>query len=351
MVRKAAVERCVRKLQPYLGRAAGSLDQLLQVTREDGLANLGVVLRTLYPNLEQERALASLRQFRLALNRCAKKAGIAFRLSGDTKTRSAPEHRSVWFEGEDPLANEIEEFNRPNIAGPNRSSQSAIQLEPKLLYVVYAAEDKKEAEKLLRALEPHLKNADLDVWHRGKLLPGEVKSEEREKARKKCVLTLHFLSPEFFAGKLQEDKSGRIFPVLPHELAAHTKQPDGRTVFTANGKSFAKGKPSDFALGLIEAIQAVLEKPDRGLDAGFEQLARHHARYIASPASAPLSLAQELEAAQASENRCDALHLLQEWLLDPKAPPYCALFGELGMGKTTNMQPSDLSWTRSSSIF
>src|SRR5436190_1782105 len=113
MMRKAAIERCTGKLLPHLGRAASSLETLLRVTDENGSANLKAVLQALYPGVEQERALASLRQFRLALNRSAKKVGIDLRLSGDTKTRSTPEKRSVWFEGEDPLASEIDQYNQP----------------------------------------------------------------------------------------------------------------------------------------------------------------------------------------------------------------------------------------------
>src|SRR5260370_16146601 len=33
--------------------------------------------------------------------------------------------------------------------------------------------------------------------------------------------------------------------------------------------------------------------------------------------------------------RKDAIEFLMEWIEDAKAPPYCALLGEYGMGKTT----------------
>ena len=103
MMRKAAAERCINKLRPYMGRPADSLEKLLQVTEEDDSANLASVLQALYPGIEQDRGLASLRQLRLALKRSAEKAGIEFQLTGDTKTRSAPGERLVWFEGEDPV--------------------------------------------------------------------------------------------------------------------------------------------------------------------------------------------------------------------------------------------------------
>ena len=346
MMRKAAAERCAAKLRPHLGRAAQALEFLLQVTDDDGSANLAIVLGALYPGAEQDRALASLRQFRLSLQRASNKAGLKFQLGGDTKTRSAPEQRSVWFEGEDPMASDLEKFNAPNVAGPERTPQSAIKLGPKLLYVVYADADKTDANKLLTALEPHLKNAGLEVWHQGSLLPGEDKPEHREKARKNSVLTVQLRSPQFFANKLHENEEGRLFPVLLHDLASNTKALDSLHVYSLKGKSFAKCKPDEFGLGLIEAIQAFLAKSEQGLEVGFEELARHEARYIRSAASS-VSLAQNLQATQSSAKRCDVLDLLVDWVLDPNAPPYCALFGELGMGKTTNAkQFSKALWER-----
>lgn len=110
MMRRAAAERCAAKLRPQMGRGAGLMHQLLGLTAEDGSANLGAVLRALYPSAEVDQALANLRQVCLALNRSAQKAGMDFRLVSDTKTRSAPEERTVWFEGDDLLANEIEKF-------------------------------------------------------------------------------------------------------------------------------------------------------------------------------------------------------------------------------------------------
>jgi len=243
--------------------------------------------------------------------------------------------------------NEIEEYNRPNVESQEpRLPQSAIRLGPKLLYVVSADEDEALANKLLKALEPHLDTAELKAWHQKEILPGEVTSEERSRALRDCVLTLQFLSPQFFAKKLFHDGSGRVLPVVLRNLAANTKGMGGRKEFSLGGKSFEKSKADDFAIGLIEAITAVLAKPEFSLDAGFEDLAKHGKHYVASSASA-LSLAQDLEAAQSSAKRCDVLEFLNDWVLDPKAPRYCALFGELGMGKTTNAKEfSKALWER-----
>src|SRR5262249_28445331 len=49
------------------------------------------------------------------------------------------------------------------------------------------------------------------------------------------------------------------------------------------------------------------------------------------------TLSKGLEAAPAIDpsQRKDAIEFLMDWLKDAKAPPYCALLGEYGMGKTT----------------
>ena len=345
---KTAATRCANKLRPYLGRAAELLDGLLSVAKEDGSANLGEVLQALYPGVGAERAQARLRQLRLSANRAAEKAGLDFRVSGDTKTRSTPEDRMVWFEGEDPMANEIERFNEPNVAMDSpRLPQSAIKLGPKLVYVVYADADKGDALKLLKELRPHFTIAEWEMWHHGMVLPGENPEDEKARVRRQCFFTLQLRSPQFLASGLVEDRSGPVVPVLLHDLAEHTRRMDGFEEFSFKGKSFGKCKPqSDFALGLIEAIRDRLKKVAEGWDTGFEQLAKRHVSYIVSRASS-LSLAQELEAAQSSANRCDVLEFLMDWVLDRKSPRYCALFGELGMGKTTNaMEFSKRLWER-----
>jgi uncharacterized protein YjbI with pentapeptide repeats len=179
------------------------------------------------------------------------------------------------------------------------------------------------------------------VRREGGLLAGEVKSDRRRKAQEDCVLRVELLSPEFYAAKLDEERAGRLLPVLLHDLPKDKAEP--YEIYSLHGKSFAKSKAAEFALGVIEEITQVLAKPD---ERGYERLARHGVRYIESSASS-LSLAQDLEAPHSSADKRDVMALLEGWLLNPNEPPYCALFGELGMGKTTNAKEfSQRLWAR-----
>src|ERR1019366_8096051 len=72
----------------------------------------------------------------------------------------------------------------------------------------------------------------------------------------------------------------------------------------------------------------------RSLEEDLRALAQHGVSFVEGLAS-PVSLEREIDLKKDVTNRCDALTFLDEWLMDPKAPKYCALFGELGMGKTT----------------
>jgi WD40 repeat protein/uncharacterized protein YjbI with pentapeptide repeats len=331
MLSKASLLRTAPKVRAQMGKNAEAFDRLLKISKDDGSANLATVLEALYPGTQREAALASLRQFRLNLQQSAQKAGVSLMLAGDKKTRTRAEDRLVWFEGEDQLSQETEQWVKPNLDGPERYPQDAIKLGPIRLYIVYADKDRADAGKLLAALEPHFKIANIEPWDHSMILPGENLQEQLAQARQSCDLTLQLLSPQFQAGKLDSERTSRVIPVLLHKVA---QRPQEIAVFNYKGKSFDKADAGDFALDLFSKIQATLGQTSRSLEVDLQALARHDARFVANTGSS-VSLQQDLDSREQLTNRCDALTFLNEWLLDSKAPPYCALFGELGMGKTT----------------
>jgi hypothetical protein len=225
-----------------------------------------------------------------------------------------------------------EQWARPNLDGPERYAQDAVKLGPVRLYVVYADKDATDAKKLLDALQPHFQNADINVWTQTDILPGENRETERARARQSCDLTLQFLSPQFQAEPgLALDRTARVIPVLLHRLP---DEPKDIEIFHYCGKSFDKSRPRDFALELFLKVRTVLAQTSRTLENDLRAFAQHEARFVDSSAT-PISLRREIDPREPVTNRCDALTFLNEWLMDPKAPLYCALFGELGMGKTT----------------
>jgi WD40 repeat protein len=314
-----------------MGKSGQQLDQLMELIAENGSANLARVLRTLYPGEQRQRALASVRQLRLDVQKAADKAGVSLRLSGDNKTRTPAEERLVWFDGDDQLVEAAERWVEPNLDGPNRYAQDAIKLGPVRLYVVYADEDEADAKRLLEALQPHLQVAGIVAWTHTDILPGESPETERARSRQGCDLTLQFISPRFEAAGLKDERTARVVPVLLHRLA---RERDDVEVFRYRGKSFDKSNARDFARELFLKITAVLTQHPQALEEELRALAQHEGKFIENPAS-PVSLRRDADLKQPVTNRCDALTFLDQWLMDPRAPRYCALLGELGMGKTT----------------
>jgi WD40 repeat protein len=335
MLTKSALLRAAPHVRAHMGKNAAHLEKLVSLAGEDGSVNLARVLRALYPRQNREKALAGLRQLRLEIKKAADEAGVSFELAGDRETRTLPEKRSVWFEGEDHLLEATERWLKPNLEGPPRFAQDAVKLGPTRLYVVYAEKDKKDAAKLLKHLEPLFETAEIKTWSPENILTGEDKRTAREQARQSCDLTLQLLSPQFRASKLESDKTDRAVPVLLRDLAEVPKDVE---VFCYRDKSFDHCRPGpeagDFALELFRQIKAVLEKTGRPLEEHLRALAGHNALFVEGPGRS-ISLEREIEASGPVANRCDALTFLNEWLADPKAPKYCALLGELGMGKTT----------------
>ena len=335
MLSKVAVLRGAAQVRSYLGKNRGRFDKLIELLDEEGSANLARVLSELFPGRDREAAQAALRQLRLEVKAAAEKAGISFALSGDTKTRSAAEERAVWFEGDDQLMEATERFVAPSLDHDARYPQDAIKLGPVRIYVVYSERDAVDAKKLLAELEPLFHIANIETWSHKNILPGEDRAKQHASARSRSDLTLQLISPRFIAEGLGVRATARIVPVILHEPPV---DPEGIQVFRHDGKSFDHAKDKGaFALALFRKIDAVLAQKDQTREEYLRELARHDARWVDNPA-APLSFRQEFDAQQPPVNRCDALTFLDEWLMDANAPRYCALLGELGMGKTTTVK-------------
>ena len=166
MLSRAAVQRNAPKVRAQMGKAGEALEKLVGLLDGEGRANLAAVLESLYPDVDETRALANLRQLRLEIEKAASKAGVSFELAGDKKTRTEARKRVIWFDGEDSLSESTEEWVRPNIelAEP-RMPQTAVKLGPVRLYVVYSEEDKADAGKLLEVTRARiLRSLRLRWW-------------------------------------------------------------------------------------------------------------------------------------------------------------------------------------------
>jgi len=239
---------------------------------------------------------------------------------------------------------------------------------PVNLFVCYAREDSVDVQNLRDVLDPLLQgSADYQFsnWSDHAILPGEFWAREIDRALDQAHFGLLLVSERFFKSEFINSvelpkllAKSIVVPVALNDISLvgsnDLKILGGRQIFfDSENRAFNQCRDREhFARELFEKINALLKKyvgqagPESLWDVGFEQLAKHEVRYIASRASS-VSLDQGREAVQTSAARRDVVDFLLEWVRDPTGPPYCALFGELGMGKTTNAKEfSRMLWAR-----
>jgi WD40 repeat protein len=360
MVSKAAVLRLVPVVRDKLSRAnVVRLEQVLKIVDEDGRAVLADVIGALYPRQNRDNALTLFRQFRREVASAAEAAGVRLSLETDGQTRTAPADRVVWFEGEDRVTEEVKRLVEAEVAGVDRFPQYVKEDRPLRFFVSYAHDDGKLKAALIPKLLTFLRThplAQFEFWADGDILPGKKWREEIQRALEKCDFGLLLVSPSFLASNFitKEElpyllRNKRVIPVaLERVLFDGTMDLKGleerQVFFDAGRKAFSErtsGNPRDaFVRELFQKICALLtEQPEpqryeqhlRMAVGDFDEERFVHTEGVITSMSKGMESAPLIDPSQ----RKDAIEFLMEWIGDEKAPPYCALLGEYGMGKTT----------------
>jgi WD40 repeat protein len=345
MLNRDAARRALPRILERLGTEnRKSVQTIAERLNEDGRANLGEVLRLLYPQLDDQRAQAKLRQLRRAIAVAAEKPpAIEFQLDGDTQTRSQPDDRFVWFEGVDPLA----EHQAASVGEPlaNWVEIEAERLGPVHCHLLYAEKDKKDAAEFADLLRPHLAIEAIDLWTRSDILPGQNPKEEERRSESACIMALALISPEFRANETLQDAcqrlGGRLIPVSLYQAL----EPEYDTkVFRHQGKSFGDVRNKKaWVSALVDDLRSIRERrghvrvPLPELEKDFVPGEAHpfsFARHAGGGRPAEVPTNERLREATGSS----AIDQLLAWAADEKGSPYCALLGELGMGKTTTVK-------------
>jgi len=362
MASKAAILRLLPSLRPNLSRTnLVRLDQTLEVVNADGQAVLADVLNALYPRQSRDAALASFRQFRQAVALAAKEAGVKLSIETDGQTRSAPADRVVRFEAEDRVTEEVRRLVEAEVAGVERQPQDVKEDRPLRFFVSYARDDAALKASLLGKLQTYLRTrpqTQFELWSDGDIPVGNKWRAEIQKAMEACDFGLLLVSPAFLASEfitgeelpyLLENK--RVIPVgLKRVLFDGTMDLKGleeRQVFFDERRKAFSERASDntreaFTRQLFQKICVVLAERPEPSKPKFEHQLRQavddfdeerfvHTQGVITTMSKGLESAPEIDPSQ----RKDAIQFLTEWLEDEKQPPYCALLGEYGMGKTT----------------
>ena len=383
-----AARRTAKALRDELGQADRSrLDQILKLMDADGRIRLGNVLKSLYADQPRDAGLTALRQFRARLRDAAAEAGIRLALEADSQTRTEPNRRWCWFEGEDAAAATAAQLSKSEAAGVRRDAQDAVDLTEKpagkitiRFFVSYAHADKRLKEDLLKRLRPRLDIAakyDFQLWQDRDILPGETWRDEIRNAIDDCQFGLLLVSPSFLASRFiacqelprfvpadlsEPEPEKRAMPValkpVRFDGTMDLKGLQHVQVFhDPEDKAFSerKGTKCDaFADALFGQIIRVLDqypieppppasetppKVDRYAAIMQRRIDIERADFCFVPTHGTPGTADKLEVEnapvrQAGERR-DALEYLDAWVRDSDSQPYCALLGDTGMGKTT----------------
>lgn len=393
-----ALETTAEAIREALGDAdRARLDPLLSRFK-NGRASLGACLKALYPKRPSTEAQASFRQFRQALGRAAKKSGIAFALCVDSKKRTTADKRECWFEGADLSGGAIEKWTGESIRDtsgkPIIRSRAISELvgskRPIRLFVSYAHDDEKHVERLMKLLRTQMQLSStyaFEDWTDHRILIGKKWREEIRVALDSCDFGILMLSPNALASEFitseelpallgAGDETGEK-PIIPIAIdpvrfdgSQDTKGVEEHQAFTWKS---APGKPAKcfaelreesarkaFAAELCKRIEERLN--DWFKDAPYRPGLAPTKRVTCTPPASPPdeSIADHFlredsddpfirsRGAVASlrhgpgedheERGEDAIQFLEKWLADPNDPPFCAVLGEYGIGKSTTLQ-------------
>ena len=393
----AALEAAVQKIKAELGDANGRRLDLILPLVAHGRASQGKCLRSLFPDQKLQGALVRFRQFRAAIATAAKDAGINLELVVDSKKRTPADARECWFEGEDIAEGELARFTSESVADtsgkpyiPSRGVPAMVSSKrPVSLFISYAEEDAARVDVLLNQLKLHLKISRsyiYDVWRdRDCIISGEGWEARLADGLGKADFGLFMLSPALLGSQVvietelpvfkgDEKQSGKPFiPVclVPVDRKLQEMQGlDEKQLYRwASAPGYKKKCFSElggakereaFALKLFGEVEKRLndwfagkpphkpgllpapvtpaceeKKDERDLEVDFLLEESEKIKYVRARAKAASLRHGPAESEEKGE---DAVAFLEKWLVGKNEPPFCAVLGEYGIGKTTTLQ-------------
>ncbi len=254
------------------------------------------------------------------------------------------------------------------------------------IFVSYAHEDKPFKEELLKRLDDRLKAASdyrFELWDDREIDPGELWHEGIQAAIAACDYGLLLLSykflrqdyilenelPFFVSAGPGKPVRKRSIPVALKAISLDRKVSlrglEKAQIFLREGRAFAQGRKRDeFADELFAKILSLAAKHfpltseadptdvspvARPLESPrFEAFDRPPIPWTGAPIDLDKTLSNrametslrkgESESPATFGKPVEALAFLRDWVTDPTQPPFCALLGEYGMGKTTTCE-------------
>ena len=257
------------------------------------------------------------------------------------------------------------DLTKSEVAGTEGYTPQQIREErPLRFFVSYAHLDQSLKQdlqsRLLIRLKSH-KSLHFDHWSDGDIRVGTNWFEAIQQAMEQCDFAILLVSPEFLSRDFIREnelpwlyRNKSIVPVALRPLSKLLDLPGLETsqIFFHGGKSYVdcttERIKDKFADALFEALCKRLEsqtlppvppRPQRQRDLDHFRLSvsDFDLQCFAPTEGFETSLQKGVEPGPAidSKLRKDAVTFFADWLEDKNGPPYCALLGETGLGKTT----------------
>ncbi len=355
---QAAVRTLASKLRDKLAPLSRErLGRLIELMDGSDRINYAEAYKALFPRSGQSRtektkADKAFKKFRDTVETIAEEHGLILALRVDQNRSADPTQRHFWFAVADDVADRLAGYNRGAIQTLNEvdhpQEQALTVRDTQLSYLlVYAESERDKAHQLHDELAVNFKTlgckwSPLDYHH---ILPGEDREQTRRDYLRQAGFILFLVSKALIAD-LKDNRDLRPDrPLIPLKLKDFRDEDLAGTVLA--GKTPAADTQS----------KAWDQRSGQGKDAWVDQVARAIPETLQRDLSRNAGIFAGLKAGGRRAEDCEpehfvdsyltgqtqqegqkALPFLLEWLRDPEGRVLCALFGELGMGKTTLAQ-------------
>ena len=262
---------------------------------------LSDALDQLFPGEDTQTALANLTRLRKRLNDAAdgdpqSKPDLGLRFHVDTKKKSPPSERTVWFTGPDAAVLRATRFSEQvtaDIAGrpfvPSKgiaTTGSAMAARKRVVrfFVSYAHENKTLAEAVVKGLRSQFKpskNYELEFWIDREIMVGEKWHERILRAITECHFGLFMVSPDFLGSDYIGENEIPPFvsgegckPVIPVGLVPVSFDRHDLKGLEENQLFFLRGRTFDQMRQTTEKTEFARhlhEEMEKRLDAYFSQ--------------------------------------------------------------------------------
>ncbi|WP_350152233.1 pentapeptide repeat-containing protein [Nitrosomonas sp.] len=359
----------------------------------------GEVIALLYPGIEPQKAQERFKKFQASIRNAAERCGkrLELKVSGDKRQADA---RQVYFEGVLPDAEEEQKRTAAAIAPAKEhfiEANATIQsldgqaAKPTVRFFVsysHNKQDKKFKAELLAYLKPQFqlsKKYNYKLWEDNEILLNEDWHESIQQAIGNCDFGLlllshdflispyikkhelrHFVSPNLGQPEIKKKAIPIALRKLDLELNLHGLESKQIYLFQDRAFSECRGDNvrNDYTSDLHKKIEKVLDhhfilpsepvKITASPSSDREMFEKHHREHILrfeekekiiSADGHVTHLDNTKEQAPTGASRVNAQQFLFGWANDPDSPPFCALLGEVGIGKTTNCKMLALTLT------